>query len=158
MSTASPRPALSLVFPVFDEEQNIGRLLDESLRLAPVLALALLLLAGLYAASPGVHARFERIVASLTGKSKHTDWQRVFLWQGVVDTIQRNPVLGVGPGEFKHEMNRQVQKYQHAVIQSGVSKCPHSFSIPSLRSNARKPIRRLLFQSRKQNGENSQRL
>jgi glycosyltransferase involved in cell wall biosynthesis len=37
MSTASPRPALSLVFPVFDEEQNIGKLLDESLRLAPVL-------------------------------------------------------------------------------------------------------------------------
>ena len=37
MRTVSPRPALSLVFPVFDEEQNIGQLLDESLRLAPLL-------------------------------------------------------------------------------------------------------------------------
>jgi len=32
------RPELSLVFPVFDEERNIGRLLDEALDLAPRLA------------------------------------------------------------------------------------------------------------------------
>jgi glycosyltransferase involved in cell wall biosynthesis len=32
------RPELSLVFPVFDEEENIGRLLDEALELAPRLA------------------------------------------------------------------------------------------------------------------------
>jgi len=32
------RPELSLVFPVFDEEENIGRLLDEALELAPQLA------------------------------------------------------------------------------------------------------------------------
>jgi len=38
MSTVNPRPGLSLVFPVFDEEQNVGQLLDESLRLAPILA------------------------------------------------------------------------------------------------------------------------
>jgi len=35
---AAPRPQLSLVFPVFDEEGNIGRLLESSLRLAPQLA------------------------------------------------------------------------------------------------------------------------
>jgi len=29
------RPTLSLVFPVFDEEQNLGQLLEHSLRLAP---------------------------------------------------------------------------------------------------------------------------
>jgi len=32
------RPELSLVFPVFDEEENIGRLLDEAVALAPRLA------------------------------------------------------------------------------------------------------------------------
>ncbi len=37
MSSAA-RPELSLVFPVFDEERNIGRLLDEALDLAPRLA------------------------------------------------------------------------------------------------------------------------
>jgi len=34
----APRPELSLVFPVFDEERNIGALLDEALVLAPRLA------------------------------------------------------------------------------------------------------------------------
>jgi glycosyltransferase involved in cell wall biosynthesis len=34
----TPRPQLSLVFPVFDEEANIGRLLDRALALAPQLA------------------------------------------------------------------------------------------------------------------------
>lgn len=33
-----PRPALSLVFPVFDEEHNLGALLDQALDLAPRLA------------------------------------------------------------------------------------------------------------------------
>jgi glycosyltransferase involved in cell wall biosynthesis len=33
-----PRPALSLVFPVFDEEANLGALLDQALALAPRLA------------------------------------------------------------------------------------------------------------------------
>jgi glycosyltransferase involved in cell wall biosynthesis len=37
MSVATP-PQLSLVFPVFDEEDNIGQLLDEALALAPRLA------------------------------------------------------------------------------------------------------------------------
>jgi len=35
---SAPRPELSLVFPVFDEEENIGPLLDEALALAPRLA------------------------------------------------------------------------------------------------------------------------
>jgi glycosyltransferase involved in cell wall biosynthesis len=35
---AVPRPRLSLVFPVFDEERNIGVLLDTALALAPKLA------------------------------------------------------------------------------------------------------------------------
>jgi len=35
---SEPRPELSLVFPVFDEEPNIGRLLDKALALAPRLA------------------------------------------------------------------------------------------------------------------------
>jgi glycosyltransferase involved in cell wall biosynthesis len=35
---AAPRPAISLVFPVFDEENNIGPLLESSLRLAPRIA------------------------------------------------------------------------------------------------------------------------
>ena len=35
---APPRPKLSLVFPVFDEERNIGRLLDAAVELAPRLA------------------------------------------------------------------------------------------------------------------------
>jgi glycosyltransferase involved in cell wall biosynthesis len=34
----TPRPQLSLVFPVFDEEENIGLLLDRALSLAPQLA------------------------------------------------------------------------------------------------------------------------
>ena len=37
-SSSGTRPDLSLVFPVFDEERNIGPLLDASLRLAPRLA------------------------------------------------------------------------------------------------------------------------
>jgi len=37
MSPPAPRPELSLVFPVFDEEGNIGPLLAHSLRLAPLL-------------------------------------------------------------------------------------------------------------------------
>jgi glycosyltransferase involved in cell wall biosynthesis len=36
--TPTPRPQLSLVFPVFDEEENIGLLLDRALGLAPQLA------------------------------------------------------------------------------------------------------------------------
>jgi glycosyltransferase involved in cell wall biosynthesis len=36
--TAAERPALSLVFPVFDEEGNLGALLDQALALAPRLA------------------------------------------------------------------------------------------------------------------------
>jgi glycosyltransferase involved in cell wall biosynthesis len=35
---ATPRPQLSLVFPVFDEEDNIGQLLEQALTLAPRLA------------------------------------------------------------------------------------------------------------------------
>jgi glycosyltransferase involved in cell wall biosynthesis len=35
---AAPRPQLSLVFPVFDEERNIGPLLESSRQLAPQLA------------------------------------------------------------------------------------------------------------------------
>jgi glycosyltransferase involved in cell wall biosynthesis len=36
--TGEPRPALSLVFPVFDEARNLGPLLDQALALAPRLA------------------------------------------------------------------------------------------------------------------------
>jgi glycosyltransferase involved in cell wall biosynthesis len=36
--TVAPRPALSLVFPVFDEAENLGALLDAAQRLAPRLA------------------------------------------------------------------------------------------------------------------------
>jgi len=35
---ADPHPTLSLVFPVFDEEHNLGALLDQALALAPRLA------------------------------------------------------------------------------------------------------------------------
>ena len=35
---SAARPELSLVFPVFDEEENIGELLDQALTLAPQLA------------------------------------------------------------------------------------------------------------------------
>jgi len=38
MIAAEARPELSLVYPVFDEEENIGVLLNESLRLAPRLS------------------------------------------------------------------------------------------------------------------------
>ena len=38
MNDAAARPELSLVFPVFDEAENIGAVLDECLRLAPKLS------------------------------------------------------------------------------------------------------------------------
>lgn len=38
MTASQVRPELSLVFPVFDEADNIGLLLSESLRLAPILS------------------------------------------------------------------------------------------------------------------------
>ncbi len=38
ISALPARPQLSLIFPVFDEEQNLGELLDAALRIAPRLA------------------------------------------------------------------------------------------------------------------------
>lgn len=73
----------------------------------PAVAIVLVL-AGLYTVSPRVHHRFDKIVASVLGQSKHTDWQRAFVWQGTMDIVARNPVLGIGPGAYKTEINRTI--------------------------------------------------
>ena len=98
------------------------------LRLAPILLAALLAFGALYMVSSKVHARFDKIVSSLTGETKHTDWQRTLLWQATMDLIKEYPVVGVGAGAFQPEIEKTTLAYSkknpriwhaYAIIQRG---------------------------------------
>jgi len=81
------------------------------LRLLPLLALAGLALFALDRASDDLHYRFERVVASLFGQSKHTDAQRTLLWGGVYRISADNPLLGVGPGAFSASIEEDIVEF-----------------------------------------------
>ena len=82
----------------------------------------------LISVSSGAHNRLESLLSALLGQSKHTDWQRTFVWQGTLDIIGRNPILGVGSGGFKPEIEQTILHfseenprlwYAYSVIQRG---------------------------------------
>ena len=78
--------------------------------------------------SPRLGERFEYLLDSLSGKSKVTDYQRYFLWQASLDVISDNPVIGVGPGNFRNAVDEKILQYSeetpslwyaYSVIQRG---------------------------------------
>ncbi len=118
---ATGRRVLVLILAVFVLLLNNGR--SAILGLVSVLALVLyyftrtywnaylrrlLLMAGagavlvgaLVVGSPAVNERFGRLVSAVLGAGKHTDWQRIFVWQGTMDIVARHPVFGVGAGAY----------------------------------------------------------
>ena len=72
----------------------------KALRLVPLFLLALLLLFAVDRASSSMHYRFARVMNALLGESKHTDNQRPLVYEGSLQLFARNPVVGIGPGEF----------------------------------------------------------
>jgi O-antigen ligase len=50
-------------------------------------------------------------MTALTGEEKHTDYHRSFLWQGTLDIIEENPVIGVGPGAWNDAIDATVLGY-----------------------------------------------
>lgn len=81
------------------------------LRLLPFLAFGALALFALDRASADLHYRFERIVASLLGQSKHTDSQRTLLWGGVYRVALEEPLLGTGPGAFTEAIEDDILEF-----------------------------------------------
>ena len=78
--------------------------------------------------SPGMNDRFGRLVSAIFGEGKHTDWQRTFVWQGTLDIVSRNPVIGVGPGGYGPEIEATILRfsqekprlwYAYSLIQRG---------------------------------------
>jgi len=52
--------------------------------------------------------RLKESVEALSGQKKHTDYQRIFLWQMVTQIIREKPVFGVGPGQFPGAVRKRV--------------------------------------------------
>jgi hypothetical protein len=61
-----------------------------------------------------VHERFEKLVVSLTGTAKHTDYQRLFVWQASLDIFSRHVLTGTGPGGFDKEVNATIIRFSQA--------------------------------------------
>lgn len=76
----------------------------------PLLAGAMLL-GGLFFVSGKIHDRLENLVHSALGESKHTDYQRLFVWQIALDIWQNDPLSGAGPGNFVPRANEAVVRY-----------------------------------------------
>jgi len=92
------------------------------------LSAVILVTALLYFFSGKVHDRLENLVRSALGESKHTDYQRVFVWQIALDIWQAEPLAGAGPGSFVPRANEAVVRlsqekprlwYAYQVIQRG---------------------------------------
>lgn len=82
-----------------------------ALRLLPIALGGLLFLGVLTFFLPRVSEKMENAVVTLFGEDKHTDYQRIFVWQGSIDMIEKNPVFGVGPGRFKEEINKTILRF-----------------------------------------------
>ncbi len=78
------------------------------LRLLPILLLAVMALFAADRLSSGVHDRFEKIVGSLLGRAKHTDFQRTLVWNGTLTVIADHPVAGVGAGNFSSSIEEHI--------------------------------------------------
>ncbi|RHX86907.1 O-antigen ligase family protein [Leptospira stimsonii] len=48
----------------------------------------------------------QKITDPIFGKEKHTDAGRTFIWDSTFPLIEKNPVIGVGPGNY----NREIEK------------------------------------------------
>ncbi len=49
---------------------------------------------------------FRTIVGPILGMEKHTDSGRTFIWDSVFPLIEKNPLLGVGPGNYANEIEK----------------------------------------------------
>ncbi len=96
--------------------------------LIPIFA-GLFLVSALYFSSEKVQRKVDQIILPVVaGESKHTDYQRIFLWQATLAMIQDHPFIGVGPGVFSQEVEQHTlaysQKkpdlwYYYSIIQRG---------------------------------------
>lgn len=48
----------------------------------------------------------KKTIMPLLGEEKHTDSGRTFIWDSTYPLIERNPILGIGPGNY----NREIEK------------------------------------------------
>ena len=116
--------ALALAFYFFSRTHWRSRL-----RIVGAVLLVCGLSIGLLATiSPRTGSRFGQVIAAVFGGGKHTDWQRIFVWQGTLDIVSRNPVFGVGPGAYGREIENAILRfsqekprlwYAYALIQRG---------------------------------------
>ncbi|MCB1139304.1 MAG: O-antigen ligase family protein [Leptospiraceae bacterium] len=72
--------------------------------------------------------RMREIATSLTGEEKHTDYQRLMVWDAAWKMALEHPVLGVGPGAFDESVRQDILDtgasrphlyYPYALIQRG---------------------------------------
>lgn len=72
--------------------------------------------------------RMREIATSLTGEEKHTDYQRLMVWDAAWRMAARYPLLGVGPGAFEDHVRLDILEtgkakpylyYPYALIQRG---------------------------------------
>ncbi|MCB1159285.1 MAG: O-antigen ligase family protein, partial [Leptospiraceae bacterium] len=48
-----------------------------------------------------------KVIRPLLGAEKHTDSGRTFIWNSTFPMIQKNPVLGIGPGRYLEEIEKE---------------------------------------------------
>ena len=63
--------------------------------------LILLLFLGIFSFSP----IFRKTILPLLGSEKHTDSGRTFIWDSTFSMIEKNPILGIGPGNYPKEID-----------------------------------------------------
>ncbi|MCE9599580.1 MAG: O-antigen ligase family protein [Spirochaetia bacterium] len=73
----------------------------KSIRVAIPIALGLIAFLTLVVFAEHLHERLYSLIISLTGQEKHTDYQRILLWNSTFSLIQNNWLFGVGPGHFQ---------------------------------------------------------
>ncbi|HNN58597.1 MAG TPA: O-antigen ligase family protein [Leptospiraceae bacterium] len=66
--------------------------------------IALLAFGGLFIFADLLHERLRALVIALSGQQKHTDYQRVLLWNASWEVIRSHPWLGVGAGHFQESV------------------------------------------------------
>lgn len=77
----------------------------KSIRVAVPIAIGMIAFLTLIAFAEHLHERLYSLVISLTGQEKHTDYQRVLLWNATFDLIRDNWLLGVAPGHFQSSID-----------------------------------------------------
>ncbi len=61
----------------------------------------LILFLGIFSFSP----TFRKTILPLFGSEKHTDSGRTFIWDSTFSMIEKNPILGIGPGNYPKEID-----------------------------------------------------